>query len=270
MQPRFAMSDGLYGGVGGGMQGAGVAGTGLPVSSMHGMHGMHGGFGHPGHGGFAHGYGFGGHGVFQGGGMGAGANRGPGAGFGYAAGSDGGYGTAMEDCTLSRTMQQLYSAYRQFGTPGGTMIAQSQGGVGGVQVPGVGGAPPTIKFMSHAPLTAVVDGRHMASAGSDSMRTDGGLVRARTMGYVAAQVRPEEWLSTVSEGLVTPKGGEFIAAPPTYSTPFYSMNLQPVSACQVARQEQSQQLGILQAALLRKKLEQLGLQSAAMSAAIGV
>jgi hypothetical protein len=116
-------------------------------------------------------------------------------------------------------------------------------------------------------MTAVLDGRHMTSGSADAMRTDGGLVAASTLGYVAAQVRPEQWLSTVSEGLVTPRGGELIAAPPTYNTPYYSMNLTPVSACQAARQEQSKQLGILQKALLQKKLAQLNHQTAAVAAA---
>jgi hypothetical protein len=173
----------------------------------------------------------------------------------------------MDDCVLSRPLQQLYAAYRTFGTPGARTIAQGQGDVGGVQVPGVGGGPPTIRFFSHAPITAVLDGRHMTSASADAMRTDGGLVRGSSMGYVAAQVRPEQWLSTVSEGLVTPRGGELIAAPPVYSTPYYSMNLTPVSACQAARQEQSKALSILQKALLEKKLAQLGHQSSVVAAA---
>ena len=175
----------------------------------------------------------------------------------------GGFGTTQDqDCVLNPAMRELYAAYRTFGTPGATYISQGQGDVGGVMVPGVGGGPPTIKFMDFSAAEAVVQGRHMPPGPSDAMFTDGGLVPARAMGYYAAPVRTEQYLSTVSEGLVTPRGGEFIAPPPTFGTPYFSENLMPVSACQVRRSEQSKQLDILQKALLKKKLQQLGHQSA--------
>lgn len=168
-----------------------------------------------------------------------------------------------QDCLLNPAMRELYAAYRTFGTPGATYITQGQGDVGGVMVPGVGGRPPTIRFMDPRATEAVVQGRHMPQGPVDAMFTDGGLVPAASLGYYPAPVRTEQYLSTVSEGLVTPRGGEFIAPPPTYGTPMFSENLAPISACQARRAEQSKQVDILHKALLKKRLEQLGHQVAA-------
>lgn len=159
-------------------------------------------------------------------------------------------------------MQSLYAAMRQFGTPGATRISQGMTSeVAPVQFFPPGGGPSTLEFSSYQPAAAVLDGRHIQYAAADAMRTDGGLVPSALSGYVAAPPRAEQWLQTVSEGLVTPRTGEIINTRRLYASAgpgTFSMNLEPMSASAHGRLERAERLKHMHAQLVRDKLMQAG------------